>query len=72
MMSSMLTGVPELIRLDANASEMLKILLSDQHKCDVLQPLVLAVRQEAGETVRAPAEVLEVAADIRERMRAAE
>ena len=72
MMSSMLTGVPELIRLGANASEMLKILLSDQHKCDVLQPLVLAVRQEAGETVRAPAEVLEVAADIRERMRAAE
>jgi hypothetical protein len=71
MMHAMQTDVPELIRMGAEPAAILKILSSDKHRSNALEPLVVAVRQEAGETVRAPTEVLEVAADIRERIRAA-
>ncbi|MDE0040306.1 MAG: AAA family ATPase [Gammaproteobacteria bacterium] len=41
------------------------LLSADQDKADTLTPLIVAVRQEGGEDVRAAEEVLEVAADIR-------
>ena len=44
---------------------LLKILSGNDVREDALRPLVVALRQEAGETVRAPEEILEVASDIR-------
>ena len=61
----MLWLVPDLITLGASAHELVEILESDEEKSGALAPLIVALRQHAGETVRAPAEVLEVAADIR-------
>ncbi len=37
-------------------------------KASALLPLIVALRQRTGEAVRVPVEVLEVAADIRERI----
>ena len=65
MMQEMLTGVPELIGLGALESDLAMILSKDQLKSESLQPLICALNQLEGKTVRAPAEVLEVAADIR-------
>ena len=48
--------------------ELVKILSSDKKKLDTLEPLVTALRQRAGESIRAPVEVLEVAKDIRKRI----
>ena len=45
--------------------ELVEILSSDTDKCDALAPLVVALRQRAGESVRAAVEVVEVAADVR-------
>ena len=53
-------GVPE--------REIIAILRSDPQKTAVVAPLIIALRQRDGETVRAPAEVLEVAADVRMRI----
>lgn len=44
---------------------LLKILSGNDIREDALRPLIVALRQEAGETVRAPEEILEVASDIR-------
>lgn len=60
----MLWLVPDLVTLGASAHELVEILESDEDKSGALAPLIVALRQHAGETVRAPAEVLEVAADI--------
>ena len=62
--------VPELVATGASAHELVDILLSDKSKSDALVPLIVALRQHTGEAVRAPVEVLEVAADIRERIEA--
>ena len=51
-------GVPE--------REIIAILGSEPQKKAAVAPLVIALRQRDGETVRAPAEMLEVAADVRE------
>ena len=51
-------GVPE--------GEIIAILGSEPQKEAAVAPLVIALRQREGETVRAPAEMLEVAADVRE------
>ena len=53
-------GVPE--------SEILGALRSDPQKAAHVAPLVIALRQRSGEVVRAPAEMLEVAADVRKRI----
>lgn len=45
---------------------LLEILSSSDVREDALRPVIVALRQEAGETVRAPKEILEVASDIRE------
>ncbi|MYF24528.1 MAG: hypothetical protein F4090_05460 [Nitrospira sp. SB0672_bin_25] len=62
--------VPGLIAAGVSANDLVEILSSDKAKSDTLWPLVVALRQSAGEVVRAPAEVLEVAADIRARIKA--
>ena len=68
MLGAMLETVPALIAGGIPERGLLEILSEDDEKADALEPLVVALRQRAGESVRAPAEVLEVAADIRERM----
>ena len=53
-------GVPE--------REIIGALRSDPQKAAHVAPLVIALRQRSGEVVRAPAEMLEVAADVRKRI----
>ncbi len=48
--------------------EVLDTLSSDPEKSDALAPLVVALRQRTGEEVRAPVEVLKIAADIRKQI----
>ncbi len=68
MMQEMLWVAPDLVTSGASANELVEILTSDEEKSSALAPLIVALRQYAGEAVRAPAEVLEVAADILERI----
>ena len=68
MVRAMLTLVPDLISQGTTAGDVAEVLSSDPHKAAALQPLVVALRQHAGEVVRAPVEVMEVAADIRKIM----
>ena len=68
IMHEMQRIVPDLIANGASAHDLVEILSSDRKKSGALVPLVVALRQHVGEAVRAPAEVLEVAADIRERI----
>ena len=68
MMHWMQGFVLDLIVIGVPAHDLIEILSSDSAKAGTLLPLVVALRQHAGETVRAPGEVLEVAADIRERI----
>ena len=64
VMNEMLHFVPQLIANGASERELLEILSSDKEKSDALVPLIVALRLRAGEEVRAPVEVLEVAKDI--------
>ena len=68
MIREMLDLVPDSIAAGLAARELVEILSSDGAKAAALTPLLVALNQYAGETVRAPDEVLEVAADIRERI----
>ena len=54
----------ELIAYGAPPGDMVRVLSSEPRTAAALYPLVVALRQLAGEEVRAPAEVMEVAADI--------
>ena len=49
---------------------LLEVVMSDEKKSDELSPLVVALRRRAGEMVRAPVEVMEVADDIIEQIKA--
>ena len=64
MLRVMLARVPILIAAGAPARDLVEILSTDSQTADALAPLVVALRRLAGEPVRAPAEVIEVAADI--------
>ena len=64
LMLQMVSGVLDLIAAGAPERDLLKILSDDEEKAAGLAPLIVALRQRSGETVRAPREVLEVAADI--------
>ena len=64
MLRRMVAGVVDLVSTGAPERGLLEILSADADKAAGLAPLVVALRQRAGEAVRAPAEVLEVAADI--------
>ena len=69
-MHEILWLVPNLIATGASTHEFIETLSSNKSKSDALAPLVVALRQRTGEEIRAPAEVLEVAADISERIEA--
>ena len=68
MLGEMLARVPVLIAAGAPERDLVKILAADSRTADALAPLVVALRQLAGDSVRAPAEVLAVAADVRDRI----
>ena len=72
-MYEMQTIVPDLIATGASARALVEILSSDKAKSNTLEPLIVALvtlQKRAGEEARAPAEVLEVAKDILERVKA--
>ena len=56
------------IAAGASERDLVEILSRDPGKARALEPLIVALRQRTGEAVRAPAEMLEVAADIRKRI----
>ena len=64
VMAEMLHFVPVLIAQGVSERDLIEILSSDKEKLDALVPLLVALLQRAGEVVRAPVEVLEVAKDI--------
>lgn len=68
MMHRMVAGVLELVLTGASERDLLEVLSGDAENAAALSPLVVALRQRVGEAVRAPPEVLEVAADIRRRI----
>ena len=57
--------VSEALAAGLPGQDLVDLLSADEDKADALEPLVVAIRQEGGEDVRAAEEVLEVAADIR-------
>ena len=63
-MGEMLRLVPELIAAGAPEGDLIDVLGGDDRRSTSLQPMIVALRQRAGESVRAPVEVLEVAADL--------
>ena len=71
MLREMLVRVPILIAAGASERDLVRILSEDSKTAAALKPLVVALRQLAGESVRASAEVLEVAADVRKRIETA-
>ncbi len=64
MMHKMLQIVPDMVATGFPMQNLIDILSSDDKKSDTLTPLIIALRQHGGESIRAPEEVLEVAADI--------
>jgi tetratricopeptide (TPR) repeat protein len=65
MLRTFQEDVPTLVAFGADPGVLAGILEEDKETHDALRPLAVALRLEAGEKVRAPAEMLEVAADIR-------
>ncbi|MDE0348676.1 MAG: ATP-binding protein [Gammaproteobacteria bacterium] len=57
--------VASLVSGGASPEDLLELILEDEERAEVIGPLRVALEQECGRDVRAPAEVLEVAADIR-------
>ena len=68
MMGEMLGTVPRVIAAGFPERDLVGVLAEDRGKAGALAPLLVALRQRIGESVRAPAEVLEVAGDIRRRI----
>ena len=64
MMHEIIRIVPNLIASGASEYDLAGILSSDSEKSARLEALIVALRQYAGEAVRAPVEMLEVAGDI--------
>ena len=64
MLREMLELAVELIVFGVSDRELAEVLSSDRERADALAPLVVALRKRAGEPVRAPVEVIEVADDI--------
>lgn len=63
-MGEMLRLVPELIAAGAPEGDLIGVLGGDERRSPALQPVMVALRQRTGESVRAPVEVLEVATDL--------
>lgn len=68
MLREILARVPTLIAVGAAVRDVIEILSADGKTADAVAPLVVALRQLAGESVRASTEVPEVAADVRKRI----
>ena len=68
LITPIIEGVSSLLAAGVRESEIIAILSSEPHKASILSPLIIALRQRAGETIRAPAEILEVAADVHTRI----
>ena len=68
MMYAIQRIAPRLVAAGAKGRDLVKMLSCDKAKSEALAPLIVALRQHIGEKVRAPGEVLEVAADIREQI----
>ena len=68
MLGEMLGSVPGIIAAGFPERDLVAVLEEDPEKAGALAPLLVALRQRAGESVRAPVEVLEVAEDIRRRI----
>lgn len=68
MMRDIQTLVPDLVAGGVPAAALTEVLESHRWKAEALRPLMAALRLEAGETVREPFEVVEIARDIRERI----
>ena len=66
-MRQMLDLVSSLVARGVPPQDLLAVLGRDPTKAASLRPLIVALHQQAGDRVRAPREVEEVAADIRER-----
>ncbi len=64
MLREMLDLVLGMIAFGVSDRELAEVLSSDRERADALAPLVVALRKRAGEPVRAPVEVIEVADDI--------
>ena len=65
MLSEMIALVTDLICGGASEAELLKVLRSDTPKADVLAPLIVALGERVGESFSVPAEIREVATDIK-------
>ena len=65
MMQDIITLVTDMIAAGVSAPHLVEILSSNKSKAETLEPLVVALRELAGDSVSAPAEILDVAADIR-------
>ena len=63
------TLVISLVAAGVASHTLLKIISGNDVREDALRPVIVALRQESGETVRAPEELLEVVSDIRESIR---
>ena len=68
MILRIIDGVAILLSVGVPETEVIAILRTEPEKAALLAPLIIALRQRDGETVRAPAEVLEVAADVCKRI----
>ena len=66
-MREMVRLVPALIGAGIPSVDLLAVFASDTGRSAGLQPLVVALREHAGHKIRAPREIRQVAADIRDR-----
>lgn len=64
-LKEMLRLVPNLVAAGASERELVAVLSTDPAKSRALAPLIVALRERQGDTVRAPAEVREVATDVK-------
>ncbi len=71
-MREMLELVARLVARGVPPQDLLAVLARDTGKSPSLRPLIVALHQRAGDRIRAPKEVEEVAADIRDRFHKAE
>ena len=71
MLIEILLQVIDMVALGAPELEMKNILSKDEKMRDTMEPLIVALGLRMGEAIRAPAEVIEVAADIDKRIEAA-
>ena len=61
-------AVALLVAADVPERQIIEVLSTEPNKIAAVAPLTIALRQRDGETVRAPTEVLKVAADVRRRI----